>query len=112
MQVTEVYEKVSKDISGGGETDRYPRSVQIFASDKQKRKSDGTLHSTQKPLALLEYFMKTYAKPGFIVLDNTMGSGTTNEACEILGIHSVGIDNDPVSFLKAVKRINNLYGVH
>lgn len=109
---TEVYGKVNKDISGGGETDRYPRSVQVFASDKQKRKSDGTIHSTQKPLALLEYLMNTYAKPGFTVLDNTTGSGTTNEACEKLGIYSVGIDNDPKSISKAVKRLNTLYGVH
>ena len=51
---TTLYGKVDKDVSGGGETDRYPRSVQIFASDKQKTKLDGTIHPTHKPVALME----------------------------------------------------------
>ena len=62
-------------------TDRYPRSVQIFASDKQKL----NLHSTQKPVALMEYLIKTYSNEGDLVLDNCAGSGTTGEACDNLG---------------------------
>lgn len=54
-------------------TDRYPRSVLTFASDKQKSK----LHRTQKPLALIEYFIKTYTNEGDLILDNVCGSGTT-----------------------------------
>lgn len=101
---TEIYGKVKKDMSGGGETDRYPRSVQVFASDKQKTKLDGTIHSTQKPKALLEMLVKTYTDEGDLVLDNTMGSGTTNLACFKLNRKSIGIDNDIKSFDKAVKR--------
>jgi site-specific DNA-methyltransferase (adenine-specific) len=104
---SEVYGKVKKDMSGGGETDRYPRSIQIFASDKQKTKLDGTIHSTQKPLALLEMLVKTYTDEGDLVLDNTMGSGTTNLACIKLNRRSIGIDDDIKSFDKAVKRFEN-----
>lgn len=104
---TEVYGKVKKEISGGGETDRYPRSVQIFASDKQKTKLDGTIHPTQKPLALLEMLIKTYTNEGDIVLDNTMGSGTTNLACLRLNRKSIGIEMDKKYYDIAVKRLQS-----
>lgn len=106
---TEVYGKVKRDVAGGGETDRYPRSVQLFSSDKQKTKLNGTIHSTQKPLALLEMIVKTYTDEGDLVLDNTMGSGTTNLACVKLNRKSIGIDDDIKSYNKAIKRIQNNY---
>lgn len=102
---TEIYGNVNLDISGGGETSRYPRSVQLFASDKQKTKLDGTIHPTQKPIALLEYLIKTYTNEGDIVLDNTMGSGTTNLACLNLNRKSIGIEMDLDYFNIAVKRL-------
>lgn len=74
---TELYGEMKLEISGGGETDRYPRSVLLFPSDKQT----SCLHPTQKPLALMEYFVKTYSNENDIVLDNTAGSGTTAIAC-------------------------------
>lgn len=74
----EVYGKVSKEISGGGNTDRYPRSIVQFASDKQTQK----FHPTQKPLSLVEYFIKTYSNIGDLILDNTAGSGTTGLAAK------------------------------
>lgn len=58
-------------------TERYPRSVIKFPSDKQT----SNLHKTQKPLALLEYLVKTYTNEGDLVLDSTAGSGTTGHAC-------------------------------
>jgi site-specific DNA-methyltransferase (adenine-specific) len=58
-------------------TERYPRSVLKFKSDTQLSK----IHSTQKPVALEEYFINTYTNPGELVLDNTAGSGTTAIAC-------------------------------
>ena len=102
---SEIYGKVTKTISGGGETDRYPRSVQIFSSDKQKTKLNGTIHSTQKPLALLEMLIKTYTNEGDLVLDNTMGSGTTNLACLNLNRRSIGIEIDYDSYNKAIIRL-------
>lgn len=106
---TEVYGKVTKDISGGGETDRYPRSVQIFSSDKQKNKLDGTIHPTQKPLSLLEMLIKSYTEEGDIILDNTMGSGTTNLAALRLNRKSIGIEKDKKYFDIAVKRLNHFF---
>lgn len=82
-------------------TDRYPRSVQVFSSDKQKT----NVHETQKPVALMEYLIKTYTKPGETVLDFTMGSGTTGVACINTGRKFIGIELDKVYFDLAVNRI-------
>ena len=81
---TELYGTVNQDVSGGGETDRYPRSVLIFPSDKQIMKSTPFLHPMQKPLALCEYFIKTYTNEGDLILDNVCGSGTTGMAAKNL----------------------------
>jgi site-specific DNA-methyltransferase (adenine-specific) len=104
---TELYGKVKKDLSGGGETDRFPRSVQVFSSDKQKNKLNGTLHPTQKPLALLEMLVKSYTNEGDLVLDNTMGSGTTNLACSKLNRKSIGIEKEQKYYEISVKRIED-----
>lgn len=69
-------------------TDRYPTDVQTFSNGDQKNK----LHSTQKPVALCEYLIKTYTKPGEIVLDNCMGSGTTAVACIKTGRNYIGFE--------------------
>lgn len=74
--------------SGGGSTDRYPRSVLRFPSDKQRDHR----HPTQKPLALMSYMIRTYSVPGDVVLDFCAGSGTTGRACEADGRRFVGID--------------------
>lgn len=63
------------------------------------------LHPTQKPVALMEYLIKTYTNPGETVLDFTMGSGTTGVACKNLGRHFVGIEMDKGYFDIASKRI-------
>lgn len=62
-------------------TERYPKSVLTFATDKQK----SALHPTQKPVALLEYLILTYSHPGAIVLDNCAGSGSLGVACKNTG---------------------------
>lgn len=98
---TEIYGTMNREISGGGETDRYPRSVVVFPSDKQK----SHLHSTQKPLALEEYLIKTYTKKGNIVLDNCMGSGTTIVACINTGRRYIGMEKYKRHFNVAKKRI-------
>lgn len=102
---SEVYGKVTKEISGGGETDRYPRTVIKFASDKQKNKLNGTIHPTQKPLALMEYIVKTYTNEGDLILDNCMGSGTTCLAAKNLNRQYIGIEKDQEYYDIAVKRI-------
>jgi site-specific DNA-methyltransferase (adenine-specific) len=76
--------------------------VITFSSDKQKSK----LHSTQKPLALMEYLVKTYTNEGETVLDSTMGSGTTMVACKNLNRNGIGIEMDEKYFEIATKRLN------
>ena len=83
------YGKTSVGISGGGSTERYPRSVLLFPTDKQKV----SLHSTQKPVALCEYMIKTYSNEGDIILDNCIGSGTTAVACINTNRNYIGMDN-------------------
>lgn len=92
---TQVYGKGNIDVSGGGETDRYPRSVQVFSSDKQKTKLNKTIHPTQKPIALCEYLIKTYTDERNMVLDNCIGSGTTAVACKNLKRNFIGIEINP-----------------
>jgi site-specific DNA-methyltransferase (adenine-specific) len=104
---TEVYGKVNEDFSGGGETIRYPRSVQVFASDKQKTKLDGTIHPTQKPLALLEMLVKSYTNEGDLVLDNTMGSGTCGLASIKNNRNFIGIEKEKKYFDVSVKRVSS-----
>lgn len=89
------------EVSGGGNTDRYPRSIQVFQSDKQKLR----LHPTQKPVALMEYLIKTYTNEGETVLDFTMGSGTTGVACVNLNRSFIGIELDESYFNIAKNRI-------
>ena len=66
----------------------------------------GKLHPTQKPVALMEYLIKTYTNQGDTVLDFTMGSGTTGVACKNLNRNFIGIELDLEYFKIAEKRIN------
>lgn len=90
-------------VSGGGDTERYPRDVILFKSDKQKI----ALHPTQKPVALMEYLIKTYTNGGETVLDFTAGSFTTGVACKNLNRKFIGIEKDTSYYKIAVDRINN-----
>ncbi len=65
------------------------------------------LHPTQKPVALMEYLIKTYTNEGDTVLDFTMGSGTTGVACVNTNRNFIGIERDPDYFKIAEKRINS-----
>jgi len=77
---------------------RMPVSYQKFANDTG-------LHPTQKPVALLEYLIKTYTLEGETVLDNTMGSGSTGVAAVNLNRKFIGIEQDDKYFAIAQKRI-------
>lgn len=68
--------------------------------------SKGRIHPTQKPVDLLEYFVRTYTNVGDLVLDNCMGSGSTAIACANLGRRFVGMEKDPSFYQLAVDRIN------
>ena len=98
---TTVYGNQSFYEIGYDSTERYPRSVLTFPSDKQR----SSLHPTQKPLALVEWLVATYSNEGDVVLDNCMGSGTTGEACKKLKRKFIGIEMDEKYYKIAVERI-------
>lgn len=85
---------------------RYPRSIQKFNTDKSK----GSLHPTQKPVALCEYLIKTYSNEGDIVLDNCFGSGSTLVAAVNTNRHYIGFELDEQYFDIACKRIDKAEG--
>lgn len=78
----------------------YPRSILRYSHDQSK------LHPTQKPVALLEYLIKTYTNEGDTVLDFTMGSGSTGVACRNLNRKFIGIEMDDGYFDIAKQRIS------
>lgn len=100
---SDVYNKGQR-LTTYDSTERYPRSVQIFSTDKQTC----NLHPTQKPLALIEYLVKTYTNEGDIILDFTMGSGTTGVACKNLNRNFIGIELDEEYFKIAQQRIDEV----
>ncbi len=82
--------------------ERYPLSVISLPKYSLKGKNG---HPTQKPVALMEYLIKTYTHEGETVLDFTMGSGTTGVACKNLGRDFIGIELDEKYFKIAEERI-------
>lgn len=83
-------------------THKYPESILYFPTRQEGKK----VHPTQKPVALLEYLVKTYTNEGNTVLDFTMGSGTTGVACKKLNRHFIGIEKDDKYFEIAKNRIS------
>lgn len=81
---------------------RYPYVTLHFNSVKGKNK----LHPTQKPVALLEYIIKTYTNENDLVLDNCMGSGSTGVACINTNRNFIGMELDENYFEIAKKRID------
>ena len=94
------YGKVNPQNITESNGDRYPLTVIEFKRDKDK------VHPTQKPVALMEYLVKTYTNKDDTVLDNCMGSGTTGVACKNLNRHFIGIEQDANYFEIAKGRIN------
>lgn len=80
---------------------RYPTQLLHFKRDCLT----SNLHPTQKPVALLEYLIKTYSNEGDLVLDNCMGSGSTGVACLNTNRNFIGIELDEKFFEVAKKRI-------
>lgn len=83
---------------------KHPKSVIRFNREPQP------IHPTQKPVSLMEYLVKTYTNEGDMVLDFTMGSGTTGVACANLNRNFIGIEKDPSYFAIAQNRINEALG--
>lgn len=81
-------------------TTRYPRSVLRIQSEMRPQ------HPTAKPVALMEYLVRTYTNEGDVVMDNCMGSGTTGVACANTGRRFIGIERDENYFSIAKERID------
>lgn len=79
----------------------YPSEIIEFGLDS------GVIHPTQKPVALMEYLIRTYSNEGEVVLDNCMGSGTTGVAAVKTGREFIGIELDEQYFNLAKERIEN-----
>jgi DNA modification methylase len=101
---SQVYGKEDRDTFYDSDK-RYPKTLISFSTADQKNK----LHPTQKPVALMEYLIKTYTNEGETVLDFTMGSGTTGVAAKNLNRSFIGIELDETYFNIAKDRINNDY---
>lgn len=101
---TDVFNNVPNPKFRNGSPDgkRKPRTVQYFKTAESEGK---TLHGTQKPVALMEYLIKTYSNEGETVLDFTMGSGTTGVAAKNLNRNFIGIEMDDSYFEIAKQRI-------
>ena len=110
-----VDKKVKNSRSTGGDTTgkfnygeaytqeftNYPKDILNIGLDEKKK-----IHPTQKPVALMEYLIKTYTNEGELVLDFTMGSGSTGVACKNTNRRFIGIEKDEKYFKIAQDRIN------
>lgn len=108
-----VYGKI-KRVQTGDNGERYPINIVScrvpFTPAKTKTYSkdvDLRYHPTQKPLELMEYLVKTYSNENDVVLDFTMGSGTTGVACKNLNRQFIGIEINDDYFNIARERIEN-----
>ena len=84
-----------------------PKNIQRFNLEQNNQYSKKVFHPTQKPVALLEYLVKTYTLENETVLDFTMGSGSTGVACKNLNRDFIGIEKELKYFEIAEKRIHD-----
>ena len=99
--MTKTYKPLNK-------TYEFKNPTTLLEFDKIRK---GSLHPTQKPVELMEYLIKTYTNEGEIVLDFTMGSGTTGVACMNTSRKFIGIELDEKYFNIAKERIHNNKGL-
>jgi len=107
-KITKQGSKITENFGGGKRKKEYvqthtnyPRNILDFSKDRPSK------HPTQKPVALMEYLIKTYTNEGELVLDFTMGSGSTGIACKNLNRKFIGIELDEKYFEIAKERIEN-----
>lgn len=98
-EATSVVSGGIKDLEYTQEFTNYPKQLVEFSSE------GATVHPTQKPVALMEYLIRTYTNEGETVLDNCMGSGTTGVACVRTNRKFIGIEQDENYFKIAESRI-------
>ena len=94
--------RTNPSANRAGDKMKYPRSILKF------NKPHPPIHPTQKPVDLLEYLIKTYTNEGELVLDFTMGSGSTGVACLNTNRKFIGIELDEKYFNIAIKRLEDI----
>jgi site-specific DNA-methyltransferase (adenine-specific) len=94
------YRPFNRGSRGDTVCERFPVTTLAISRDANSK-----LHPTQKPVALMEYLIRTYTNEGDTVLDNCMGSGTTGVACVNTGRFFIGIERDTNYFSIAEERI-------
>jgi len=104
-KIGEVYGSLNSEHRDNPTGERYPKSILKFKQEKG-------LHPTQKPVEMMEYFIKTYTNETEIVLDSTMGSGTTGVACVNTNRNFIGIELDDAYFKTAKNRIEKSVGIN
>ena len=100
------YNHVDKRLGNpGGGTTRYPRDVLQFPVIN----NDDPLkfHPTQKPVPMIEYFIRTYSNEGDVIMDNCMGSGSTIIACKNTNRQYIGIEYSEEYYQKAEDSIES-----
>ena len=109
-KITKQGSKITDNIGGGKRKTsyiqthtNYPKNILEFSKDRPSR------HPTQKPVALIEYLIKTYTREGETVLDFTMGSGTTGVACVNTNRNFIGIELDETYYNIAKERIEKAH---
>lgn len=95
-----INKRSADDLSGM----KFPKSIVTYP----RHSSQCKFHPTEKPVDMIAYFIQTYSLPGELVLDPTMGSGSTGVACAATGREFVGIEKDPEYFEVARKRLGGL----
>lgn len=114
QDIVKIKPKARKRASGGAgevmgkngtENKEYVSKYSNYPNGFIKTKKEKTKHPTGKPVALMEYLIRTYTNEGETVLDFTMGSGTTGVACKNLNRNFIGIEKDETYFKIAQERI-------
>ena len=95
------YDKQIRKVAPTRPNEKFPQSIIHI----QKEHETTVFHPTQKPVDLLRYLIRTYSQMGGVILDNTMGSGTTCVAAIMEKRQYIGIEKDPKYFKVAEKRI-------
>ena len=84
----------------------FNRALRRIVINRVEILKDGSIHPTQKPVALYKWLLHNYAKPGDKILDTHLGSGSIAIACHDYGFDLTGCELDPEYYAAAMKRVN------
>lgn len=107
-QATPVASGIAKSDKNYNPKQRYPKNIIKYSKYNKECNQLNRVHPTQKPVDLLEYLIKTYTNEEDLVLDFTMGSGSTGVACMNIGRKFIGIELDENYFNISVDRIKEI----